>query len=86
MNAPSDPQGTAEELADFSLQEHVDRALSDDFLNGRVRGTIWNFISLSTGLAALYIIGQNRPENRAKRELYEHPPLPQFSLPEIFSM
>ena len=70
-----DPQGTFDEIRDWSIDEHVDRALSDSFLTKKITTTIWELMVLSTGIGVLYYIGEsnrsrqnNLPRRRRKRE------------------
>ena len=58
-----DPQGTSEEIQDFTLEEHIDRILNKDFLRKKVLRTLWETIVLSVGISGLYYLGEqkNRP-------------------------
>merc|ERR1712037_1005644 len=58
ISALFDPQGTFEEFGDFTLEEHTDRSLNEDFLRKKITRTLWETLVLSVGIAGLHYIGK----------------------------
>ena len=52
-----DQNGTFDEIREFTLEEHINRALNENFLRKKVLRTLWETLVLTTGITVLYYIG-----------------------------